>query len=59
VLGKGFVEKLKNDKVDFAVFGYENANDFKTASYKLIPVRRESVLEAISELLGVKETVSE
>ncbi|MFC5194807.1 AAA family ATPase [Bizionia hallyeonensis] len=56
VLGKGFVEKLKNDKVDFAKFDYDNANDFKIPSYKLNQVYADTVLEAIVELLGVKET---
>src|SRR5690606_17100583 len=59
VLGKGFVEKLKNDHVDFASFDYENANDFKIPSYQLKQVTKETVQNAVAELLGVKEPVSE
>ncbi|RED42623.1 dynein-related subfamily AAA family protein [Winogradskyella eximia] len=52
VLGKGFVEKIKNDKIEFASFDYENANDFKTPTYILKPVGSASIIEAIELLLG-------
>ena len=55
VLGKGFVEKLKNDKVDFANFEYENANDYKIPSYQLKLVNDVTVEDAVSVLLGVKD----
>ncbi|NRR92777.1 AAA family ATPase [Winogradskyella undariae] len=55
VLGKGFVEKIKNDKIEFASFDYENANDFKTATYVLKPVDSTSIIEAIELLLGEAE----
>ncbi|MDO6600641.1 McrB family protein [Tenacibaculum sp. 1_MG-2023] len=56
VLGNGFVEKIKNDKIDFANFDYENANDFKIASFNLIKVDKNNVIDAVTELLGKKET---
>ena len=59
VLGKGFVEKLKNDKVDFANFEYENANDYKIPSYQLKLVNDVTVEDAVSVLLGVKEVDAE
>ncbi|TDY64173.1 dynein-related subfamily AAA family protein [Algibacter lectus] len=59
VLGKGFVEKLKNDKVDFAKFDYENANDYKIPSYQLKQVNALTVEDAVSLLLGLKEVVAE
>jgi hypothetical protein len=52
VLGKGFIEKQKNDKVNFADFTYENANDFKTPSFVLKKVNKEHIIEAVSILLG-------
>ncbi len=55
VLGKGFVEKIKNDKIDFANFDYENANDFKIASFNLIKVDENNVIDAVTELLGKKQ----
>ncbi|WP_282031749.1 AAA family ATPase [Winogradskyella eximia] len=55
VLGKGFVEKIKNDKIEFASFDYENANDFKTPTYVLKPVGSASIIEAIELLLGEAE----
>ncbi|MCL5129342.1 AAA family ATPase [Algibacter sp. L4_22] len=55
VLGKGFVEKLKNDKVDFANFEYENANDYKIPSYQLKLVNELTVEDAVAALLGEKE----
>ncbi len=59
VLGSGFVEKLKNHNIDFASFDYENANDYKTASYHLIQVNQNTVINAVEILLGKKETISE
>ena len=55
VLGKGFVEKQKNDKVNFADFSYENANDFKTPSFLLKKVDKENIIEAVSIVLGKKQ----
>ncbi|SDS31313.1 AAA domain (dynein-related subfamily) [Gillisia sp. Hel1_33_143] len=55
VLGKGFVEKIKNDNIDFASFDYENASDFKISSYKLKKVNAVNVMDAIELLLGSKE----
>ncbi|MDA0178407.1 AAA family ATPase [Mesoflavibacter profundi] len=52
VLGKGFVEKIKNDKVDFASFDYENANDFKTPSYNLKTINPENIIKALDQLLN-------
>jgi 5-methylcytosine-specific restriction endonuclease McrBC GTP-binding regulatory subunit McrB len=57
VLGSGFVDINKNDKVYFANFEYENANDFKIASYKLKQVDEDTVIDAVLELLGKKETL--
>jgi hypothetical protein len=56
VLGKGFVEKIKNDTVNFANFDYENTNDFKTPTYVLKQVNEETIIDAIATLLGEKET---
>ncbi|QXP59386.1 AAA family ATPase [Olleya sp. HaHaR_3_96] len=53
VLGKGFVEKIKNDKIDFAYFDYENANDFKTPSYILKQIDANNVVDAIASLYGI------
>ena len=52
VLGKGFVEKVKNNEINFANFEYENAEDFKTSSYTLKLVNSNTIIEAILELLG-------
>ena len=56
VLGKGFVEKQKNDKIEFADFSYENANDFKTPSFILKNVDASTIVDAVSTLLGNKES---
>lgn len=56
VLGKGFVEKQGNEKIDFADFKYENANDFKTPSFVLKKVDKDSVIEAVENLLGTKKS---
>ncbi|MDX1279193.1 EVE domain-containing protein [Oceanihabitans sediminis] len=52
VLGKGFVEKVKNENITFAKFEYENANDFKTPSFVLKGMDETSVMEAVQLLLG-------
>lgn len=56
VLGKGFVEKQKNDKINFADFSYENANDFKTPSFILKKVTKENIVEAVTVLLGKNDS---
>ncbi|MDX6745168.1 AAA family ATPase [Polaribacter sp. PL03] len=55
VLGNGFVEIKKNDTIDFANFKYDSANDFKIASYELNQVDKNTVIDAVLELLGKKE----
>jgi len=55
VLGDGFVKKIKNDSIEFANFDYENANDFKTATFVLKQVDSHSVIEAVKLLLGTLE----
>ncbi|WP_218841417.1 AAA family ATPase [Winogradskyella costae] len=55
VLGNGFVDKVKNDKIEFASFDYENANDFKTATFILKQVDADAILDAVHLLLGKKE----
>ena len=55
VLGKGFVEKIKNNKIDFAIFDYENSEDFKTPTFVLKQVDSSSVAEAVLLLLGKKD----
>jgi hypothetical protein len=57
VLGKGFVQKQKNDKVNFADFTYENANDFKTATFVIKQVDSASVVEAVRLLLGQEKEI--
>lgn len=52
VLGNGFVEKLKNNDIDFATFDYENANDFKTPTFQLKRQNSKSILSAVEVLLG-------
>ncbi len=55
VLGIGFVEKIKNDIIEFASFDYENANDFKNPTFVLKQVDNTSIIEAIELLLGTKD----
>ncbi|WP_339625753.1 AAA family ATPase [uncultured Winogradskyella sp.] len=55
VLGKGFVDKIKNDSIEFASFDYENVNDFKTPTFVLKLVDSASIIEAVTILLGKKE----
>jgi hypothetical protein len=55
VLGKGFVEKIKNDTIDFASFEYDNANDFKTPTFIIKQVDSASIIEAVTILLAIKE----
>ncbi|AFU67876.1 5-methylcytosine restriction component McrB [Psychroflexus torquis ATCC 700755] len=59
VLGKGFVERIKNDTIEFASFDYENANDFKTTTFVLKQVDSHSVIEAVKLLLGTVEIKQE
>ena len=56
VFSNRFVEKQKNDKLKFADFTYENANDFITSSYVLKKVDKEEIVEAVSVLLGNKQS---
>jgi AAA domain (dynein-related subfamily) len=55
VLGKGFVEKIKNDNINFASFDYDNANDFKTPTFVLKRVTSDSIIDAVNILLAKKE----
>ncbi|TBV25684.1 hypothetical protein DMZ43_12165 [Meridianimaribacter sp. CL38] len=52
VLGKGFVETIKNDKITFADFGYENSEDFKIPSYNLKIIDSENIIDALHQLLN-------
>lgn len=52
VLGNGFVEKLKNNDIEFAAFDYDNANDFKTPTFQLKKQNSNSILSAVQILLG-------
>ncbi|QVY67114.1 McrB family protein [Polaribacter sp. Q13] len=54
VLGNGFVKINKNDTIHFANFKYDNANDFKIASYELKHIDEDTVIDAVLELLGKK-----
>jgi len=55
VLGNGFVEKKKNNDINFADFSYENANDFKAPSFLLKKVNEDNVIAAVLSLLGKKQ----
>ncbi|WP_282116645.1 AAA family ATPase [Cellulophaga baltica] len=55
VLGKGFIEKVKNDSIEFATFEYDNASDFKTTTYHLKEVSVENIIEAVHSLLSKKD----
>jgi 5-methylcytosine-specific restriction endonuclease McrBC GTP-binding regulatory subunit McrB len=57
VLGKGFVKKTKNNTIEFAHFDYENADDFKTATFILKQVDGFSVIEAVKLLLGTSDNI--
>lgn len=59
VLGNGFVDINDNQKINFAKFKYENANDFKTPSYQLKHMSEDTIIEAVILLLGENENVSE
>ncbi|TXE15709.1 EVE domain-containing protein [Psychroserpens burtonensis] len=59
VLGKGFVDKVKNDSIEFASFDYENAEDFKTATFILKQADGASVIEAVKLLLGTAKIKEE
>ena len=58
-MDENFENKIKNDKINFANFAYENSDDFKIVSYTLKPVNDETVIDAVLELLGTKETSEE
>lgn len=59
VLGKGFIDKINNDKIDFAHFDYENANDFKTPTFVLKQVDGNGIVDAVNLLLGLDDKASE
>jgi 5-methylcytosine-specific restriction endonuclease McrBC GTP-binding regulatory subunit McrB len=54
VLGKGFVQKNENNKVDFAEFSYENQEDFKNDTYTLVKATQDTIVESLKILLGEK-----
>ncbi|GAL00788.1 hypothetical protein JCM19314_1825 [Nonlabens ulvanivorans] len=56
VLGKGFVEKKENKQISFADFKYNNSEDFKTPTFVLKLVNKESIIEAVGLLLGKIDT---
>ena len=56
VLGNGFVEIKKSNNVNFAVFKYDNSEDFKNDGYQLKQVNTGNIIDAVSVLLGTKET---
>lgn len=56
VLGNGFVEKNKNDKIDFADFTYEGSEDFKTPGFSLIKQTKETILHSVRVLLGLEKS---
>ncbi|MCD8402763.1 McrB family protein [Tenacibaculum finnmarkense] len=57
VLGKGFIRKKENNKINFADFKYENSNDFKTPSFELEKIDTENIIDAIHKTLGIKTAV--
>ncbi|MCG8252199.1 AAA family ATPase [Tenacibaculum finnmarkense genomovar finnmarkense] len=57
VLGKGFIRKKENNKINFADFKYENSNDFKTPSFELEKIDTENIIDAIHKTLGIKIAV--
>ncbi|WP_242133390.1 AAA family ATPase [Aestuariivivens marinum] len=54
VLGSGFVDKIKNNDVEFADFDYDHASDFKTPTFMLKRVDENNVMDAVKILLGEK-----
>ncbi|MBE7687453.1 AAA domain-containing protein [Tenacibaculum finnmarkense genomovar ulcerans] len=57
VLGKGFISKKENNKINFADFKYENSNDFKTPSFELEKIDAKNIIDAIHKTLGIKTAV--
>ncbi|MCD8404996.1 AAA family ATPase [Tenacibaculum dicentrarchi] len=57
VLGKGFIRKKENNKINFADFKYENSNDFKTPSFELEKIDTENIIDAIHKTLGIKTAI--
>ncbi|MCD8453785.1 EVE domain-containing protein [Tenacibaculum finnmarkense genomovar ulcerans] len=57
VLGKGFIRKKENNKINFADFKYENSNDFKTPSFELEKIDAKNIIDAIHKTLGIKTDV--
>ncbi|WP_370407903.1 McrB family protein [Tenacibaculum dicentrarchi] len=57
VLGKGFISKKENNKINFADFKYENSNDFKTPSFELEKIDTNNIIDAIHKTLGIKTAV--
>ena len=55
VLGKGFVEKVKNKNKAFATFEYDGQRDFITDSFQLNQVNKDTVIKAVQELLNSNE----
>ncbi|MFH6770265.1 AAA family ATPase [Gaetbulibacter aquiaggeris] len=59
VLGKGFIEKINNNKKEFASFDYEGQGDFKTPTFQLKRVDENTILEALELLLAKKYNTDE
>ncbi|MCD8446762.1 McrB family protein [Tenacibaculum finnmarkense] len=57
VLGKGFIRKKENNKINFADFKYENSNDFKTPSFELEKIDTNNIIDAIHKTLGIKTAI--
>ncbi|WP_282068232.1 EVE domain-containing protein [Olleya namhaensis] len=55
ILGNGFVFRKDNKSAGFADFKYENANDFITNTFILNKVDSNTVLDAVRQLLGIKD----
>ena len=55
VLGNGFVEKEKGKNDVFAGFEYDGQADFITDSYKLAPISKTNIVEAVTLLLNDKK----
>ena len=55
VLGNGFVTKEKGKNDVFAGFEYDGQADFITDSYKLSPINKTNIVEAVTLLLNDKK----
>ena len=55
VLGNGFVTKEKGKNDVFAGFEYDGQADFITDSYKLAPINKTNIVEAVTLLLNDKK----